>query len=101
MGGDNGYPEPITTLAVKVIPRAKKNEISQVMADGTIKIRLTAPPVEGKANKALIKFLATSLQIPTQDIEIISGSKSRNKVVLLKGIDEKNTQSLIEKSASK
>ena len=101
MGVDNGYPEPITTLAVKVIPRAKKNEISQVMADGTIKIKLTAPPVEGKANKALIKFLSRSLQIPTQDIEIISGSKSRNKVVLLKGFDEKNTQLMIEKSASK
>lgn len=101
MGVDNGYPEPITTLVVKVIPRAKKNEISQVMADGTIKIKLTAPPVKGKANIALIKFLSRSLQIPTQDIEIISGSKSRNKVVLLKGFDEKNTQLIIEKSASK
>lgn len=97
MGGKNGHPEPKSTLAIKVVPRAKKNEISQIMADGMVKIRLTAPPVEGKANKALIKLLAHELKIPAQDIKITSGGKSRNKTVLLKGIDERTAQSRIEK----
>ena len=97
MGGKYGNPEPISTLSIKVIPRAKKNEISQVMSDGTVKIRLTAPPVEGKANKALLKLLAHELQIPIQDIEILSGGKSRNKAVLIRGIDEGTVHSRLEK----
>ena len=85
-----------TTITIRVIPRAKKSEISQVLDDGTIKIRLTAPPVEGKANKALVRFLADVFDISPSNIEIISGVKGRKKVVLIEGINEKTARSMIE-----
>ena len=85
-----------TIITVRVIPRAKKSEISQVLADGTIKIRLTAPPVEGKANQALVRFLADVFDISPSNIEIISGKKGRKKVVLIEGINEKTAQAIID-----
>jgi uncharacterized protein len=75
------------TLAIRVIPRAKKNEISQIMEDGTIKVRLSAPPVEGKANRSLIEYLSKVLDVPETAIEIAAGSKSRNKIVSIIGFD--------------
>ena len=96
MGRKYEVSESNTTLTIRVIPRAKKSEISQVLDDGTIKIRLTAPPVEGKANQALVKLLADKFRIPSSNIEIISGKKGRNKVVLLEGINEKTAQMMIE-----
>ncbi len=68
-------------LAVRVVPRARKTEIAELMADGTLKIRLTAPPVAGKANKALIELLAEVLAVSPQQVEIVGGKSSRNKLV--------------------
>lgn len=85
-----------TIITVRVIPRAKKSEISQVLADGTIKIRLTAPPVEGKANQALIRFLAEVFEISASRIEIISGGKGRKKIILIEGINEKSARVIID-----
>jgi uncharacterized protein (TIGR00251 family) len=69
------------TLAVRVKPRARKNRILEVLSDGTIKIHLTAPPVEGKANDALLKFLAEILDVPVSHLEILSGKGGRDKLV--------------------
>ncbi len=96
MGKKNEVSKADTIITIRVIPRAKKSEISQVLDDGTIKIRLTAPPVEGKANQALVRFLADVFGISSSRIEIISGLKGRKKVVLLEGINEKTARSLIE-----
>lgn len=85
-----------TIITVRVIPRAKKSEISQVLADGTIKIRLTAPPVEGKANQALNRFLAEVFEISASRIEIISGGKGRKKIILIEGINEKSARVIID-----
>ena len=74
------------TLAIRVTPRARRNEITQIMADGTIKIRLTAPPVEGKANSALIKFLAEILQVASSSIKILSGESGRSKLIFVSGM---------------
>ncbi len=74
-------------LAIRITPRAKKNRITQIMTDGTIKISLTAPPVEGKANTALVKFLAEILQVPMTSIEIITGGSGRSKLVKISGLD--------------
>jgi hypothetical protein len=96
MGGNISGSEPSGVLKVRVAPRAKKNEVSEFLPDGTIKIRLTAPPVEGKANKSLIKFLSSILDIPRANLEIISGLKGRNKIVRVIGMDQKSVYRLID-----
>lgn len=70
---------------VQVQPRASKNELAGVL-EGSLKLRLTAPPVEGEANKECIKFLAKLFNIPQSSVEIIQGHKSRRKGVLIKGL---------------
>ncbi|MBF0330562.1 MAG: DUF167 domain-containing protein [Candidatus Omnitrophica bacterium] len=66
-------------IEVKVIPGAKKNLLKE---DGLItKVYLTAPPVDGKANEALVDFLAEHYNVRSSRIEIIKGLKSRNKVI--------------------
>ena len=82
-------------IAVRVIPRAKKNEIAAIMSDGTLKIRLTAPPVEGQANQALIRFLADFFSVPRQDIEIVAGQTRRNKLVSILHLDSEAVQKII------
>jgi len=77
-------------IRVRVIPRAKSNEIAGVFEDGRIKIRLIAPPVDGKANKSLIEFLSTILDVPRSWIEIISGSKGREKVIRVNGLEQES-----------
>jgi uncharacterized protein (TIGR00251 family) len=72
----NKRPEAPVTLSVRIQPRASKNEIV-ALAGGGLKIRLTAPPVDGAANEALVKFLADTLSIPKSHVEIVSGHTSR------------------------
>jgi uncharacterized protein (TIGR00251 family) len=74
-------------LAVRVTPRASKNEIVEALSDGTIKVRLTAPPVEGKANEALVKFLAQVLGVPASRIEVVAGASGRDKLVSVIDMD--------------
>jgi uncharacterized protein (TIGR00251 family) len=66
-------------VAVKVIPNAKKNEI--VEHELNLVVRITAPPVGGKANKEVIKILAEYFKIKKSSINIIKGEKSRNKLI--------------------
>jgi uncharacterized protein (TIGR00251 family) len=78
--------ETSTTIAVRVTPRAKKNEIHQILDDGRVKVRLKAPPVDGKANQSLIQLLADVIGINSSQIMIVSGRKRREKLVRIKGI---------------
>ena len=73
-----------TLLKIYLQPKSSKNEIVGPYRDG-IKIRVTAPPAEGKANDALIRFLARTLEIPLSCIEIIKGHHSREKTVKISG----------------
>ena len=73
------------TFSVRLTPRASKNEIVGIQA-GALRVRLTAPPVEGAANAALIEFLAERLQVRKSAVSIVSGEKSRNKVVRVSGL---------------
>jgi uncharacterized protein (TIGR00251 family) len=79
------------TFVVKVIPRASKNQIAGLESDA-IKIRLNAPPVEGKANEALIEFLAETLGVRRAQIEIVRGHTSRRKVVRVSGVSAKQIE---------
>jgi uncharacterized protein (TIGR00251 family) len=88
-----------TALAIRVVPRARRDEISELMADGTIKIRLKAPPVDGKANKALIRFLSRVLNVPQRDIEIVAGETKRNKIVTILDLDQGTVQDRIVREA--
>ena len=82
-------------ITVKVMPRAKKTELAGLMDDGTLKIRLAAPPVDGAANKALIEFLAQTLGIPKSQIDIIAGETSERKLLSLVGISADEVDALI------
>lgn len=67
-------------LSVYVQPGAKKTEVSGTH-DGKVKIRVCAPPVEGAANKALLKFLSKTLGLSGSGVKLVSGDKSRHKTV--------------------
>jgi uncharacterized protein len=88
--------EGAVTFAVKVVPRASKNQIAGVEGDA-IKVRLNAPPVEGKANSALIEFLADVFNVRRAQIEIISGLTSRHKVVRVRGVAAKQIEEKLPK----
>lgn len=72
--------ESIATLTLHIQPGAKKTEVSGTHGDA-LKIRLAAPPVDGKANSALIAFVAERLGLPKASIRLISGLSSRRKIV--------------------
>ena len=73
------------TFAVKVQPRAKKNAITGELGDA-LKLALTAPPIEGRANDACIEFFAKLLRVPRSSVTIASGQTSRNKVIGIAGV---------------
>ncbi|HEY7099918.1 MAG TPA: DUF167 domain-containing protein [Terriglobales bacterium] len=72
-------------FSIKVHPRARKNAITGQLGD-VLKVALTAPPVEGKANQACIEFLANLLNVPRSSITIAAGQHSRNKVIQIRGL---------------
>jgi uncharacterized protein len=86
-------------LPVRAVPRASKNEIQGVHGDA-LKVRLQAPPVEGKANQALLRFLSDALDIPRTQLSIASGETGRNKAVLITGITKAELISLLKHKMS-
>jgi len=73
------------TFAVKVHPRAKRNAITGEVGDA-LKLSLTAPPIEGRANEACVEFLAKLLKLPRSSVTIASGHSSRRKVSRVVGL---------------
>ncbi len=73
------------TFAVKVHPRARKNAIEGEVGDA-LKLSLTAPPIDGKANQACVEFLAKLLKVPRSSVTIASGQTGRNKVIRVAGL---------------
>src|SRR5437667_12111205 len=79
--------EPYVTISIRVQPRASRNAVVGWTGD-TLNIRLTAPPVEGAANTACLKFLADLLDVPKSQLEFLKGEHSRNKVVQITGLSQ-------------
>jgi uncharacterized protein YggU (UPF0235/DUF167 family) len=74
-------------LAVRVTPRASRNEITEIMPDGSIKVRLTAPLAGGEGNKALTQFLSEVLGVPPTKIDILAGLSGNDKLLSVLDID--------------
>jgi uncharacterized protein (TIGR00251 family) len=73
------------TFAVKLHPRARKNALAGELGDA-LKVSLTTPPIEGRANRACIEFFAKLLKVPRSSVTIASGQTSRNKVIRVAGL---------------
>jgi uncharacterized protein len=75
-------------LSIHALPGAKKNEVLTAIPGQPVRIKISAPPVEGKANQALVDFLHDVLQLRKSQIEIVGGLNSREKRVKLAGLTE-------------
>jgi uncharacterized protein (TIGR00251 family) len=80
-------------FSVRLQPRASKNEIVGLQGI-SLKVRVTAPPVEGMANDGLVELLSKELQTPRRNVCIVSGHSSRTKVVEISGVDLESVQRL-------
>ncbi|MGE5700621.1 MAG: DUF167 domain-containing protein [Deltaproteobacteria bacterium] len=76
---------PSATLSVRVLPRSPRDEVAG-LAEGAVRIRLTAPAVENRANDALVRFLSRSLGIPRRQVELLVGERGRRKLVRIHGL---------------
>ncbi len=81
-------------LGIKVQPRSARNKLAGGMG-GLLKIKLTDPPVEGKANRGLIKLLSDIFRIPKRAVVILSGERGRRKTIRLEGISPGRTRAII------
>jgi uncharacterized protein (TIGR00251 family) len=87
-----------TTFRVRVQPRASRTEVAGEHA-GAIKLRIVAPPVDGKANEECIRFLARLLEVPPRAIEIVSGDSSRDKVIRVHATTAARVRDALRQSA--
>lgn len=80
-----------TVIRIRLTPRSSGNAVSG-LKDGVFRIKVTAPPVEGKANQALIVFLSKALGVSKSSLEIVSGVKSRDKTIRIRGVTGQDVQ---------
>ena len=85
-------------FSVRVQPRASRNEIAGIYGE-SLKVRLTAPPVEGAANESLIEFLAEIFAVSRRSVRILAGEGSRSKIVEIEGITERAVHDVAEGTA--
>ena len=79
-------------VKIKIVPNSSKNEI--VLEEEFIKVKITAQPIENKANKALIEFLSKKFRIPKSSIEIVKGETSKEKTLLFRVSEKKKREEL-------
>ena len=80
-------------VRVKIVPNSSKNDI--ILEEEFVKVKVTAQPIENKANKALIEFLSKRFKIPKTSIEIIKGDTSKEKTILFKTSDKNKLSEII------
>lgn len=95
-----GHSGGTALLPVRVIPRASRNEIVGMERE-SLKIKVTAPPVKGKANDALVGLLAKTLKVRKSQVEIVSGHKARQKMVKVEGIEKNTVMDLLRQHVEK
>ena len=81
-------------FSVRLQPRSSRNEIAGVQ-NGALRVKVTAPPVDGSANDALVELLAENLGVPRRDVTIVSGAASRNKTVEVSGVGAERVLNLM------
>jgi uncharacterized protein len=81
------------TFAVRIVPRASRSEIAGEH-DGALRIRIAAPPVEGAANRELIRFLAKLFTVPQKAIDLVSGAASKSKIVRIRNANPEKLEQL-------
>lgn len=77
---------------IKIVPNSSKNDI--ILEEEFVKVKITAQPIEGKANKALIEFLSKKFKIPKTSIEIVKGETTKEKTLFFKTTDEEKIESI-------
>lgn len=82
-------------LTVRVTPRARRDEVAGILEDGTLRVRVSAPPVEGKANAALLTFLAKVLGVRKSRLEIVAGEKGLDKIVSVLNLSSREVEARI------
>ena len=77
--------------AVRVVPRARRNVV-EVAEDGSLRVRVTAAPEDGKANEALVSLLSKQLRVPKSSVRVVRGHRARNKVVEVDGLSAQEVE---------
>jgi uncharacterized protein (TIGR00251 family) len=88
------------TFAVRVQPRARRNALVGELGEA-LKISLTAPPIDGRANDACIEFLAEVLKLPRSSVTIVSGQGSRNKIIRVAGCTVQHVTKMLDSQSSR
>ena len=78
-------------MRLRIIPRAPRNRVDGPLGDA-LKIRLQAPPVDGEANQALVRYLADRLEVSRSAIRLVAGATGRNKIVLVNSLSARQVQ---------
>ena len=82
------------TFAVRVQPRASQSKIAGEI-EGSLKVKIAAPPVDGEANEELVRFLAKWFEVPKREIEILSGETAKNKIIRIHGLASEDFEARI------
>ena len=88
------YAKGVLTLSLRVQPGASTTEMAGQYGEQALRLRLAAPPVDGKANRECIRFLAETLAVPTLAVSLLRGETSRDKVLRIEGVSEQAFLSL-------
>ena len=84
-----------SALAVRLTPKASRNALAGILEDGTIKVHVSAPPIDGQDNAAMIKLLSEVLGVPERNIAIVAGDVGRDKLVSVIGLDAVTLTNLV------
>jgi uncharacterized protein (TIGR00251 family) len=86
--------ERSATIRIRVQPGARRNEVLGFQAD-VLRLRVTAPPQEGRANRGVVELLAEKLNVAKADVRILRGHRSRDKLVSIEGLDSARVRALL------